>query len=128
MNTRWKEITDDMLEPKLKNINSQFSVPIEKDTTWESDSKQSDVMMELDNGIGFDKYKTNICNRTISFKNLQYWDVKSFIILGKISNTLADWNIRAVLKEKNYEFEVQLQVRHRYFKSDWCLKKSQNLR
>ena len=45
-----------MLEPKLKDIYSQFS-SYEKDTIIECDSKQK--TMEPDK-IGFDKYKTNI--------------------------------------------------------------------
>ena len=39
MNTEWKEIAGDMLEPKLMDIYSQKTVLDEKDTT-ESDSKQ----------------------------------------------------------------------------------------
>ena len=40
MNTGWKELTGDMLEPKLTDIYSQEPVLDEKGTTIESDSKQ----------------------------------------------------------------------------------------
>ena len=65
MNTRWKEIAGDMLEPKLKNIYSQFPVAFDKDTTIESDFQSTDDVMMKPDGIGFDKYKTNIWNRIL---------------------------------------------------------------
>ena len=75
MNTRWKEIAGDMLEPKQKDIYSQFS-----STLWKGHNNRiwfqakDDVMMKRDR-IWFLKYKSKNWNPTLYSSN----PVKLFI-------------------------------------------------
>ena len=65
MNTRLKPIGGDMLEPKLNDIYSQFSSTLWKghnNRTW---FQTKDDLMTTPDGVGLDKYKTDICNRKI---------------------------------------------------------------
>ena len=66
MNTRCKEIAGDMLEPKLKDIYSQFF-----STLWKGHNnrilflKKDDIMMESDR-IWFVEYKSRNWNPAVS--------------------------------------------------------------
>ena len=69
MNTRWKEIAGDILEPKLKDIYSQ-----QTSTLWKGHNnriilkkKNNDVMMEPDR-IWFLKYKSRNWNPAMSWE------------------------------------------------------------
>ena len=103
MDTRWKEIACDMLESKLKEISSHFSSILWKEHNnriWFQ--TKDDVIMEPD-GIGFDKYKMNIYNRTLH-KDLYTVQVLRFLqeLLEILDNTFCLTSILGIANTRRY--------------------------